>query len=193
MVMRNVKVNDCMDEYISDAWDVVCEILEKWLDENVDVYSGEPNLPDLYNDLDYDGSIHEAIDSNVPIYTSDIKDLVYLYEDELNEAFDYAGICSRHECDDWRTMAIYCYMEQEINSRYYSDGQEQVNEWWQINRPVSRALNAHELGEFEGLVVNNTSDVPDDYVGEVLDINDHGNATLYKYEDGESEEIDAVV
>jgi hypothetical protein len=33
--------------------------------------------------------------------------------------------------------------------------------------------------EFDGLRVSDTSEVPDDYNGEVLHVNGHGNATLY--------------
>jgi len=33
--------------------------------------------------------------------------------------------------------------------------------------------------DFEGLKVPDLSEIPNDYVGEVLEINDHGNMTLY--------------
>lgn len=35
------------------------------------------------------------------------------------------------------------------------------------------------LDDFDGLTVDDTADVPRDYSGEVLHVNDHGNATLY--------------
>ncbi len=45
-----------------------------------------------------------------------------------------------------------------------------------------------------GLVVEDTSEVPEDYRGEVLHINDHGNATLYyTTESGELVEVWSVV
>lgn len=47
--------------------------------------------------------------------------------------------------------------------------------------------------DFDGLKVNDTSEVPEDYTGEVLHANDHGNLTLYKSEKGKLTEIWAIV
>lgn len=47
--------------------------------------------------------------------------------------------------------------------------------------------------DFDGLKVNDTSDVPEDYVGEVLHVNDHGNCTLYAADKGKLREVWAVV
>jgi hypothetical protein len=50
-----------------------------------------------------------------------------------------------------------------------------------------------DLDCFDGLKVSDTSEVPDDYSGEVLRVNDHGNATLYSAENGKLTEIWAIV
>jgi hypothetical protein len=47
--------------------------------------------------------------------------------------------------------------------------------------------------DFDGLKVSDTSDVPEDYTGEVLHVNDHGNVTLYSAERGELTEVWGVV
>ena len=47
--------------------------------------------------------------------------------------------------------------------------------------------------EFEGLKVEDTSEVPDDYKGEVLYVNDHGNMTLFSANKGELTEIWGIV
>lgn len=44
-----------------------------------------------------------------------------------------------------------------------------------------------------GLCVDDLSEVPADYVGEVLHVNDHGNASLYSADNGKLTEIWAVV
>lgn len=49
------------------------------------------------------------------------------------------------------------------------------------------------LEDFDGLRVSDTSEVPDDYSGEVLHVNDHGNATLYAAQGGELTEVWALV
>jgi len=47
--------------------------------------------------------------------------------------------------------------------------------------------------DFDGLKVSDTSEVPADYSGEVLHVNDHGNATLYAASAGALTEIWSVV
>lgn len=46
---------------------------------------------------------------------------------------------------------------------------------------------------FDGLKVSDTCEVPRDYSGEVLHVNDHGNVTLYAARNGKLREIWAVV
>ena len=46
---------------------------------------------------------------------------------------------------------------------------------------------------FDGLKVSDTSEIPDNYNGEVIHINDHGNMTLYNSVNGELSEVWAVV
>ena len=47
--------------------------------------------------------------------------------------------------------------------------------------------------EFYGLKVNDLSEVPTGYTGEVLVVNDHGNYSLYSYSRGRGREIWAIV
>lgn len=47
--------------------------------------------------------------------------------------------------------------------------------------------------DFEGLRVDDTAEVPEDYTGEVLHVNDHGNMTLYTAKRGKLTEVWAVV
>lgn len=52
------------------------------------------------------------------------------------------------------------------------------------------ALALRECGEFEGLVVDDLSEVPGRFAGEVLHVNDHGNVTLYRaFKNGSLHEI----
>ena len=54
-------------------------------------------------------------------------------------------------------------------------------------------LSEDVLRDFDGLKVSDTADVPADYSGEVLHINDHGNMTLYSAERGKLTEIWSIV
>lgn len=49
------------------------------------------------------------------------------------------------------------------------------------------------LDDFDGLKVEDTSEVPDDYTGDVLHVNDHGNTTLYTADRGRLTEVWAIV
>lgn len=46
-------------------------------------------------------------------------------------------------------------------------------------RQLGYALYLAESNEFEGKVVDDLSEVPEGYRGQVLHVNDHGNVTLY--------------
>jgi hypothetical protein len=52
---------------------------------------------------------------------------------------------------------------------------------------------AQDVKDNGGLVVNDTSEVPADYSGEVLHVNDHGNTTLYTADNGKLTEVWAIV
>jgi len=50
----------------------------------------------------------------------------------------------------------------------------------EAQQALNEAFSAHSRGEYDFLkVVSDLSEIPADYRGEVLHINDHGNATLY--------------
>jgi hypothetical protein len=52
------------------------------------------------------------------------------------------------------------------------------------------ALFARECGEYAGLVVDDLTSIPKGFKGEVMEINDHGNVTLYKaFKNGSLHEI----
>ena len=128
MAKRTIEIEDNLSEIVNDTTEEVKTELLNYLDENPDT----DEVPDLYNDLDYSGAIHEIIDSSVPIYTSEINDLFYLYGDEFEEAFDNAGIGDKNDANrpsGWRAAAIYCYIEQEVNNWYNENAEDIFEEW----------------------------------------------------------------
>lgn len=123
MVTRMVEIEDRLDEIIESVKDDVKDLAIQWIKEN-----GEQ--PELYNDLDYDGSFHEIVDGAVPIYTSEINDLFYLYGDDFEEAFDNAGIGDKTDTcwpSGWKAAAIYCYIEQEV-AEWFNDNIDDIFE-----------------------------------------------------------------
>lgn len=49
------------------------------------------------------------------------------------------------------------------------------------------------LQDFEGQKVNDLSEMPDDYTGEVFLVNDHGNVTFYNAKNGNVTEVWSIV
>jgi hypothetical protein len=109
MTKRMVEIEDNLDQIVEDVQSELKDLVVNWIKEN-------NTKPDLSNDIDYDGSFHEIVDTAVPIYTGEINDLFYLYGDEFEEAFDNAGCGDKEDkCwpSGWKPAAIYFYIEQK--------------------------------------------------------------------------------
>jgi len=123
MVKRTIEIEDTLDEIIESVKSDIKNLAIEWIKENSD-------KPDLSNNLDYDGSVHEIIDGSVPVYIYEINNLFYLYGDEFEQAFDDAGIGAKEDkCwpSGWKPAAIYCYIEQKINE-WYNDAIDEIYE-----------------------------------------------------------------
>jgi len=144
MSKKTVEIDDTLDDIIESAIDDVKTELENYLESNPDV----DECPDISNDLDYSGAIHEIIDGAVPIYTKEINDLFYLYGSEFEEAFDDAGIGNKSDegwPSGWKAAAIYCYIEQKVHEWYRNIAEEIFDEWKE--KRDEKADNAEEAEE----------------------------------------------
>jgi hypothetical protein len=126
---RTVEIEDTLQERVEEAIEAIGTLLLDYLKENPDT----DELPDLHNDLDYSGAVHETIDGEVPIYTSEIDDTMYLHSGKVEEAFDNAGIGEKQDGScwpmGWKAAAIYCYIEQEVQEWYRKNAQEMFEKW----------------------------------------------------------------
>ena len=128
MTKQTVEIDDTLQGCVDSAIESVKDELVSYLDQNPDT----DETPDLGNALDYSGTIHEIIDGSVPIYTSEIRDIFYLHGDEVEEAFNDAGIGSKDDKGwpmGWKAAAIYCYIEQQVNSWYHENAEDVFQEW----------------------------------------------------------------
>jgi hypothetical protein len=128
MSKRTIEIEDTLQERVDSAIEDVKTELISYCDDN------EPDkLPDLGNDLDYSGTIHEIVDGSVPIYNNEIRDIFYLHGSEVEEAFDNAGFDSKDDKDwplGWKPAAIYSYIQEQVHE-WYNDHAEDVFEEWQ--------------------------------------------------------------
>lgn len=131
---RNIEIDDTLSERVQSAIDDVKAELLSFLESNP--YTDE--TPDLGNDLDYSGAIHEIVDGSVPIYTKEIDDTMYLYGSECEQAFDDAGIGSK-DGDwpmGWQAATIYCYIQEKVGE-WYRDNAEEIFEEWKEKRDAA--------------------------------------------------------
>ena len=120
MTTHNVQIEDNLESYVNEAIELIDELIRDYVIENQDTCT--------WDQLDYDGRIHEIIDGSVPIYTQDIKDCMYLHDDKLNEAFDNYGFDRDADWPmGWEAAAIYCYVEQE-SRKWWDEEAEDVME-----------------------------------------------------------------
>lgn len=138
MSTRTVEIEDTLEERVQSAIDDVKAELLRYLEDNPDT----DELPDLGNDLDYSGAIHEIIDGSVPIYTKEIDDTFYLHGAECEQAFEDAGIGSKDDKGwpmGWKPAAIYCYIEQQVHEWYHREAQDVFDEWLETKQAKEAA------------------------------------------------------
>jgi hypothetical protein len=127
---RKIEIEDTLQDCVDGAIESVKDALESYLADNPDT----DETPCISNDLDYSGTIHEIIDGAVPVYTSEIRDIFYLHGDEVEQAFDDAGIGEKRDGQDgfpcgWKAAAIYCYIEQEVHEWYRANAADIFDDW----------------------------------------------------------------
>ena len=128
------------------------------------------------------------------------------YEEMLNDIYGTVGVCGfeygqgtllreidpiAFQCGLSDAPVEYEY-ECGICGEVYSNSDE-AEECCEDKAQVLAAIEERRNGEFDGLVVSDTSEVPEDYCGAVLHINDHGNTTLYSAVDGILDEVGSIV
>lgn len=111
---RTIEIEDNLQNYCDTAISELKDCIKEFIKENSDIDS-----LCLSNDINYDGRFHAIIDSNVPIYTSEIDAQWYLHKYELVEAFENAGFDGDSTQNNGMT-AIYLYIEQECWEWWYS-------------------------------------------------------------------------
>jgi hypothetical protein len=126
---RTIEIDDTLQDRIDSLIADTRDLLQDWLDAN------KPDSPPDLSDLDYDGAIHELVDSATPIYYSEIDGLWYLYRDQFEQAYNDAGIGDTRE-PNYQQVAIYCYLEQAV-ADWYGDNVEHVFDRWMETQPTT--------------------------------------------------------
>jgi hypothetical protein len=126
-----IEIEDTLRDRVDSAIEDVKTELLRYCEDN------EPDkLPDLCNDLDYSGAIHEIVDGSVPIYTKEIDDTWYLHGNALEEAYENAGVGDNPKENNGQA-AIYFYIHEQVNE-WYNDHAEDVFEEWQAEHRAKK-------------------------------------------------------
>jgi hypothetical protein len=121
---KKIEIDDTLYERVDDACDEVEELLLEYLKENPET----DELPCLGEDLDYSGRVHEIVDGSVPIYTYEIESTWFLYKNELEEAYENAGV-GDNPSENNGLSAIYFYIQQKVYEWYGQNAQAIFDEW----------------------------------------------------------------
>ena len=121
---NTAQLTDRLDEIIGSTWDDVTELLKEYFVAN----GGD--LPCLSNDLDYDGGVADLIDSAVPIYSAQLKELAYFHHNAaLSALVEQFGSAD----GDWPSgtfaAGLYCLIEQGVTQKWGEEAEDLWQEW----------------------------------------------------------------
>jgi len=134
---RTIEIEDTLEDRVDRAISDVKECLLTYCADN------DPDeLPDLGNDLDYSGSIHEIVDGSVPIYTHEIKTAWFLHGSDLESAYEDAG-AGENPMENDGMAAIYFYIHQRVCS-WYNDEAQAVFDAWLESKPKMEPVEDEE-------------------------------------------------
>ena len=119
-----VEIEDVLEDCAQQAVGAVEEELKSFLGDNPD----KEEVPDLWDDLDYFGAIHEIVDGSVPVYAKEIEDIIYLHGDAVEESYRNAGI-GKVGAEGWKGSAIYCYIQDKVAEWYKANAQGIFDCW----------------------------------------------------------------
>lgn len=117
---RTIEIEDNLQEYCDTAISELKDCIKEYIEEN-------PEITDicLSNDVDLNRKYISIVDSNVPIFTSEIDAQWYLHKSKLVEAFENSGIDGDSSQNNG-TLAIFIFIDQRCWD-WWGSIEEQLN------------------------------------------------------------------
>ena len=123
---NTAQLTDRLPDLIDSAWDSVVTLLKDYFIEHGDT----SDLPCLHIDLDYSGAVSEIIDSTVPIYISELKELAYFHHDAAIAALvDQFGSADGNWPSGVFAAGLYSLIEQGVSERWYAEAEDLWDAW----------------------------------------------------------------
>ena len=120
---RTIEIEDTLDDTVKMAIEEAKDAVKDYATENN--CKLEEELDDCFESVNDNGRIDEIIDGSVPIYTSEIEGLWYLYKGDFEEAYENAGF-GDNPLENNGMTAIYCYISDKVNTALYEWKEELV-------------------------------------------------------------------
>lgn len=133
-----LEVEDNLNELVQGAIDEIKEWFEYEINHNKNIEKVDfEDVDSLIDALNYNGDLHQIIDSSVPVYTHELDTLYYLHKHKLEEAFENMGIGDKSEYENaplgFEGVAIFSYIEQEVNTWISSEFEEWFSgKFWEV-------------------------------------------------------------
>lgn len=120
-MLRTIEIQDDLVERIDGCLEDIKAFFLKSVfpDNGVDKETDLEDLDafDLIDKANYDGSLDDFIDSAVPIWTTHLKGLWYLYDDEFISAYENVHGSDGNPLERDGVFAVFCYIEQEVREQ----------------------------------------------------------------------------
>jgi hypothetical protein len=117
-IKHTIELNNSLDDLVLNAIDAVKEWYKYEVENNELNQADNLTLDCLIDAINYNGDLDLIIDSEVPIYTHELKGLFFINEDALIEAFNDTGFGERSDFEDgplgFEGAAVYCYIQQMV-------------------------------------------------------------------------------
>ena len=110
-VREYVEVKHSLDDLVKSAIESVKEFFIYEVENKNLNKKDNLTLDCLIDSINYNGDLNNIIDSEVPIYTHDIRSLYFINEWALIEALENSGFEASLIDENYKQICIYCYIE----------------------------------------------------------------------------------
>ena len=109
-----IELNNSLDDLVNNCIEAVKGWFEYEIENKELKKEDDLTLDCLIDSINYNGDLDSIIDTEVPIYTHEIRNLFFINEDALIEAFESMGLGSK-DSPNFKEICIYSYLSENVN------------------------------------------------------------------------------
>jgi len=133
-VREYVEVKHSLDDLVKSAIESVKEFFIYEVENKNLNKEDNLTLDCLIDAIEYNGDLHNIIDSEVPIYTHEIRNLFFINEWALVESLEYSGFEILKPTDDnYKQICIFSYIDMAVNTWLSEELEKWFNsKFWEL-------------------------------------------------------------